>query len=80
MVAARGLGTIAEFGDQPRELSRGFLDRGLALVAALADRWGLSVEGGSTVWFELDCDGYGDPLNFTAKLSRLSDAHAASVD
>ena len=25
-------------------------------------------------------DGYGDPLNFTAKLSRLADAGAASVD
>jgi DNA-binding transcriptional MerR regulator len=27
--------------------------RGLPLVAALADRWGLTFEGGTTAWFEL---------------------------
>jgi anti-sigma regulatory factor (Ser/Thr protein kinase) len=27
--------------------------RGLPLVAALADRWGLTFDGGTTAWFEL---------------------------
>jgi DNA-binding transcriptional MerR regulator len=31
--------------------------RGLPLVAALADRWGLTFEGGTIAWFELALDG-----------------------
>lgn len=30
--------------------------RGLPLVAALADRWGLTFDGGTIAWFELDLD------------------------
>ncbi len=34
--------------------------RGLPLLAALADRWGLSFDGGTTAWFELRRAGGGD--------------------
>jgi DNA-binding transcriptional MerR regulator len=39
------------FDWQTRPRSHG--GRGLPLVAALADRWGLTFEGGTTAWFEL---------------------------
>jgi anti-sigma regulatory factor (Ser/Thr protein kinase) len=48
--------------------------RGLLLVTAIADRWGLEVAGGTTVWFELDLDELGRPANFAASLRRAAEA------
>jgi len=48
--------------------------RGLLLVTAIADRWGLEVAGGTAVWFELDLDQAGRPAHFAASLRRAAEA------
>lgn len=48
--------------------------RGLLLVTALAERWGVEVTGGTSVWFELHCDPSGRPRNFDAVLRRAAES------
>ncbi len=51
----------AGVGPQPREVGLDSVDgRGLAIVAALADRWGVDRDGlGQSVWAELTCVRHG---------------------
>jgi two-component sensor histidine kinase len=48
--------------------------RGLLLVTAIADRWGLNVADGTSVWFELDVDDAGRPTHFDASLRRAAES------
>jgi hypothetical protein len=48
--------------------------RGLLLVTALAERWGVEVAGGTVVWFELDCEPSGRPRNFDVVLRRVAES------
>ena len=70
-VSDRGTGPAALPAPQGPDRASG---RGLFLVTAMADRWGLEVARGTTVWFELDLDPAGRPANFTASLRRAAEA------
>jgi len=60
----------------PRPDPDGSSGRGLLLVTAIADRWGIEVAAGTTVWFELDVDEDGRPANFDALLRRAAESAA----
>lgn len=53
--------------------------RGLALVDALADRWGYTRGRPARVWFELACDAAGRPVNFDARLTQLAESVLADA-
>jgi anti-sigma regulatory factor (Ser/Thr protein kinase) len=65
----RGTRALPSVPEDERESGRGLL-----LVTAIAERWGVEVSAGTSVWFELDCEPSGRPRNLDAVLRRAAES------